>query len=286
MRLAHLGDSKEGSIFRCRNCGSLKILDTAIVPPMSAPYGEAYREALDDQKLPRLLELFAAATGDREVGRILDVGCADGAFLQAVGRLGWKATGIDPDPNAVQKARAAGLAVIRACADESAPLHDRFDAITMWDLIEHVPDPARSVAWLVDRVASDGLIIVVTPDAGSLLDLIAHIEWRGSFRTSSRLIDICLNRYHLHRFTQSGLTALFERHGFETLRCDPIRLFSLRPEKYLSGFAPGLEGWTGFAGFDRLISRVAYHLLEILSMVLLYLLHLLYVNIQNELKKL
>jgi hypothetical protein len=101
-------------------------------------------------------------------------------------------------------------------------------------------------------------VVVLTPDAGSRLDVAARLEWRASGRRSDRLLSLCVNRYHLHRFTGAGLEALFARCGFDRERLERVALFSLRGDRYLAGFAPGLAGVTGRAALDRALSRAAY----------------------------
>jgi SAM-dependent methyltransferase len=253
------GSAPDGRLLRCGHCGSRRIL----VPTGrdDAGYGAAYRGGADDGKVARLVDLFAASVAGASPGTLLDVGCADGGFLAAVRPLGWSGVGLDIDPAAVAAARARDLvAVVGAAGVDAVPAPARggFDAVTLWDLLEHVADPRATAAWLADRVAPGGRVIVLTPDARSLFDRAGAWERRATLGRSRRLDQLCLNRYHLHRFSAAGLRRLFDGVGFATVSLHRLQLFSLRPERYLSGFAPGIRGWTGIGGVDGWLSRCAY----------------------------
>ena len=56
----------------------------------------------------------------------------------------------------------------------------------------------------------------MTPNAGSFFDSLAHAESRLTKGRSQLLLNLCLNRYHLHRFTAKGLKLLFERFRFHS----------------------------------------------------------------------
>jgi len=78
--------------------------------------------------------------------RVLDVGCATGIFLEVAREVGWQAEGLDISNYALECAKAKGFEVHGGTlAGAGLPEH-RYDVITMWDLIEHVPDPAAVLA--------------------------------------------------------------------------------------------------------------------------------------------
>lgn len=264
-RLADLGETREGRLQRCRACRSLRLhpLTDLGAGASAAGYSDAYRRGLDPTKREALLRLFRECASDATGRLLLDVGGSDGSFASAARGLGWTCTSLDRDPEAVAAARARGLEAVVGCADDSAALHSSFDVVTLWDLLEHVPDPDRTAAWLSRCVRPDGRVVVVTPVADGPLDRLAHAERALSLRRSDRLLSLCVNRHHLHRFSRRGLASLFLRHGFRIVRLETIRLFSLRPEHYLSGFAPGMEGWTGRPVVDAMLSRIAYAALRL-----------------------
>lgn len=100
--------------------------------------------------------------------RALDVGCGAGLLAEPLARLGALVTGIDASPELVavahRHATAAGLEIDYR-AGELAQIEGRFDLVTCMEVIEHVADPAAFISALAQRVASDGLLILSTPNA-------------------------------------------------------------------------------------------------------------------------
>lgn len=259
------GPAEDGELFRCPRCGTWRLVPHGRDEPQADPdaeYGDAYREGSDDEKPRRCLEILRERLPRGAGGRLLDVGSSEGAFLRLARGDGWEVRGLDPDPHAVQAARAQGIEVLHGWAGEAVPFDGHFDAVTLWDVVEHLPNPDAVAAWLADTVRGGGRVLVLTPDATSFLDRIAALERGATGGRSQRMTTLCLNRYHLHRFTPQGLRLLFERHGFRVEALERTQVFSLRPERYLSGFAPGIRGWTPSAGLNRALSRALFALLR------------------------
>lgn len=109
----------------------------------------------------RLREI--AAHGGR--GRILDIGCSVGTFLEAAAARGWDAVGVEPNPAAADRARARGCQVHAGFFDRA--LADRlgvFDVVHLSDVIEHVFDPVAFLTLASAVAAPGGLVVVTTPD--------------------------------------------------------------------------------------------------------------------------
>lgn len=101
-----------------------------------------------------------------EGGRILDLGCARGDFLAFAAERGFAVTGVDLNPALADAARARGFAVVtgdlRAVGDA---VGRGFDAVTLWDVIEHVDDPVAVLAACRDVVRPGGLVFFHTGNA-------------------------------------------------------------------------------------------------------------------------
>lgn len=98
----------------------------------------------------------------------LDVGCGAGLLAEPLARLGAKVTGLDAASELIAAAKAHAQAselTIDYRAGELADLEGRFDLITCMEVIEHVADPAAFIAALAERLASNGLLIISTPNA-------------------------------------------------------------------------------------------------------------------------
>ena len=141
-----------------------------------------------------------------EVGTLLDVGCGNGAFLEAIQALGWSVTGVDPDPAAVRYGQSRGLSVFCGTITD-VPAGNRYDVITVNHVIEHVTDPVvflkQCAAYL--RPAS-GRIIVTTPNMKSFGHWWFKSYWRG--------LEV---PRHLSLFSPQGLSRCATRAGLSLI---------------------------------------------------------------------
>ena len=262
-----LGDTPDGRLYRCGNCKSLW-LDCRIEndPAATLEYGSAYRSGQDTSKAIALHRVFRKLSLLPIPGsdRLLDIGCGDGALLELAQRDGWQVQGMDSDQRAVETIRLRSGKAIVGCLGGDVDQLGQFDVVTLWDVIEHVADIERAMTQLAQAVAPRGRLLILTPNADCALDRVAHLERNFTFRQSQHMMQLCLNRYHLHRFTLSGLTKLVTRFGFEVESAATMQLYSLNADKYLSGFAPGIGGWTASGSLNRAMSRAAFALVNAL----------------------
>jgi 2-polyprenyl-3-methyl-5-hydroxy-6-metoxy-1,4-benzoquinol methylase len=94
--------------------------------------------------------------------RLLDVGCANGAFVDHAARQGMAAEGLEPNPAMAAWARQQCGRTIHL---SWSTVHGRFDVITYHDVIEHVRDPARELRRARRHLRRGGLLVLDTPDA-------------------------------------------------------------------------------------------------------------------------
>lgn len=126
---------------------------------------------------------------------LLDIGCGTGWL----GAHFDDYTGIDRSPEAVETARQRGLAVQVGDVGGELPFSDeRFSAVVMKDLLEHVPDPARTVAEALRVLRPGGCVYACSPDAQ---------RWVWDDYT------------HVRPFTRTGFRRLFSDQRFEVLTC-------------------------------------------------------------------
>ncbi|MBK8259246.1 MAG: class I SAM-dependent methyltransferase [Polyangiaceae bacterium] len=136
-------------------------------------------------------------------GKLLDIGCANGDWMQFVKDRGWSVTGIEPSENSENP---HGLDIRRGRIPEALyDVHDSFDAVTAWAVFEHFHDPLGGFE-AVARVLKPG---------GHLILLVTNI--RSPFSRYAYQEDL---PRHLYFFSDKTLAAYAEKTGFDLLRVD------------------------------------------------------------------
>jgi SAM-dependent methyltransferase len=108
---------------------------------------------------------------------LLDVGCGDGLLLQNLRALGWDVEGVEPDATAAEAARARGITVFNGSIEDARLPAQKFAAVTMSHVIEHLPDPARTLAEVRRVLRPGGQLVVMTPNASSILHRVFGRDW-------------------------------------------------------------------------------------------------------------
>src|SRR5262249_52589140 len=120
---------------------------------------------------------------------LLDVGCGHGYFLDEARAAGWRVHGLEVSPYATQQARKRGLAgqcrpieqVTLAPRGRTPVLSElptaAFDCITMWDVIEHLRDPAGTIKTLAGALRPGGVLALSTGDLTSLCARLCGRNW-------------------------------------------------------------------------------------------------------------
>ena len=104
------------------------------------------------------------------VGRILDVGCASGAFLRAARERGWDVVGVEPSSTLADRAKAAvgpGGRIMACTLQEADFAPASFDVLTLWDVLEHVPDPCGFLGACAGLVREGGHLFANVPNLDS-----------------------------------------------------------------------------------------------------------------------
>jgi SAM-dependent methyltransferase len=212
----------ERSLVQCRACGLVYVSPRPDPHELAALYGEAYFHNDDSgtvgytnyigdeanirktfrRRLNRI-ERFTDAPG-----RLLDIGCAAGFFLSEAQERGWQAEGLDVSSFAVNYTQERfGIPARHGSLLDLDFTGRRFDLVTMWDVIEHVPDPAANIARVADLLEPGGLFALATPDVGSLPARLTGPRWVG----------YKLQEEHVYYFSADTLRAMLSVAGFEVL---------------------------------------------------------------------
>ncbi|MGI8929011.1 MAG: class I SAM-dependent methyltransferase [Candidatus Limnocylindrales bacterium] len=142
-------------------------------------------------------------------GRLLDVGAATGFFVDEAAAAGWEASGVEPSAWAASHARERlGVEVITGTLEETAYPTSAFDVVTMWEVIEHLPDPRATLREVHRILRPGGQLVLSTPDAGSVAARISGRHWLGWRKVPE----------HLYFFDCPNLDRLLVECGFNPVR--------------------------------------------------------------------
>jgi 2-polyprenyl-3-methyl-5-hydroxy-6-metoxy-1,4-benzoquinol methylase len=172
------------------------------------PYFEA-TEGGEDRDARRIANFHKALSliESRSPGRkLLDVGCGAGTFLAIAKQRGWQAHGVELSPGLSRKCADTVQVPVSTSSFEEAPLSsESFDAITFWDVIEHVTDPMSCVSKAFEVLTPGGHVLFCTPDEESFLARLGSLFYRVGYTYPS---------YALH---PPNHTYFFSRRGFRQM---------------------------------------------------------------------
>lgn len=158
-------------------------------------------------------------------GKLLDIGCASGTFLNAMRNFGhWDLSGVELSDYAARIAREQfHLNVFTGSLENSNYPDQSFDVVTLWDVLEHLHDPVKSLQEINRILKYDGLLVLRSPNGDSWDAKLFGQYWAG--------LD---SPRHLYVFTPSTLSKALDASGFHINHQDtlsggyPTFLLSLR----------------------------------------------------------
>ncbi|GAA6769078.1 class I SAM-dependent methyltransferase [Flavobacterium sp. CGRL1] len=158
-------------------------------------------------------------------GKILDIGAGTGDFLLTAKNDGWNVIGIEPSDRAKNIAKQKGISF----AEETASLENNsFDVITMWHVLEHVPNLELQIQELKRLLKPTGTLIVAVPNFKSF-----DAEHYGEFWAA---FDVPIHFWH---FSKKAIKSLFEKVDMKLEKVLPMKFdsfyVSLLSEKYKTG---------------------------------------------------
>ena len=227
------------SLQKCLECGTIFLGEYSDVYVQELydyydKYANLGKEDVFDpittSRCQELLSWFSRFGTGREV---LDVGCGLGQFVEVANRSGWIAEGLERSKGAVNFARRQGLAVreLDFLSGEIEP--NSFDLVTLFEVIEHVPNPAEFLHRAGEVVRPGGLVYLTTPNFASLDRFLLGKDWK------------IIHPEHLTYFTPRTLRDLVRKTGcFETLHFETRNLSMAALQVLSCGLYPRITSFT------------------------------------------
>jgi SAM-dependent methyltransferase len=215
------GHGRRVGYLACIACGTLRLEPRPTEQQLAAAYDPAYFGAGANKFVSPIEPIVALSRGRRVrraarllrqaagagPGRVLDLGCGDGRFLEQLLPRGHAVAGTELSPaTALRAARIQGIDLRTGALDEGSFPRESFHLITAWHVLEHLPDPGRTLRLCRQWLAPGGRLLIAVPNAGS---------WQaGVFRASWFHLD---PPRHLYQFSAAALRRILAAAGFEAI---------------------------------------------------------------------
>jgi len=190
-----LSTGRDGTftIVRCRKCGLQYLNPRPTQESILFYYPPSYPcyTVYDKEEISNPLRIWwrdyiinkycRAVRRFKQSGRILDVGCATGRFLNTMRNSGdWECHGVELNPEiAGEGAARYGFCIKSGTVFDVEYEPGFFDVVTLWDVIEHVQDPLRTLRHVTGLLKQDGLIALTTPVSDALGGKLFGRYWVG-----------------------------------------------------------------------------------------------------------
>ncbi len=236
---------EHGRIVECRSCHLVYMNPRPHHEAVVENYGDVEDQEYIEEEQGRL-ETFADSLElvqkYRRSGQLLDVGCHVGTFLTLAEQAGFEVAGVEPSRWGAEIARTRINGSVHCGAIEDAPLPEGgYDVITLWDVIEHLPDPALDIRAIHSALRPGGIFVISTMDVESLFARAFGRRWPWYMQM------------HLVYFSRQTLCEMLRREGFQIAEVSThvrrVRLTYLASR--LDGYAPAVGRFA-----NRVLERI------------------------------
>lgn len=228
------------SIVKCRKCGLMRTNPRPTQDTMAFYYPEDYSpyegtQVNEDNVMnhadvsvwKRVVKKFVQFNTKRvpqlKPGRMLEIGCASGAFLYKMHQAGWQVEGIEFSKTAAEKSRNLGYPVYVGAVETAPEPSQLYDMVVGWMVLEHLHEPIVALNKLNNWVKPGGYLVLSVPNAASLEFKIFKDAWYALqlpthlFHYTPKTIEIVLNQcgWNIEKiFHQRVLTNLIVSTGY------------------------------------------------------------------------
>jgi 2-polyprenyl-3-methyl-5-hydroxy-6-metoxy-1,4-benzoquinol methylase len=215
----------EFHVVRCRACGLLRTSPRPSSGTMGFYYPDDYGPYVSTriqsegksgaQALKRAILAFGRWVFDVKAhdippikpGRMLEIGCASGSYMEKMVAEGWQVEGIEFSPDAAEAARAQGLDVTIGALETVEKPEAVYDLVVGWMVLEHLHDPLGSLKKIARWTKPTGMLAISVPDAGATEFRLFKDRWYALHLPN-----------HLFHFDRETLGTLLQASGWRVTR--------------------------------------------------------------------
>lgn len=192
----------------CKDCGMIYENPRYPASVIVEGYMASEEASHDSQYRMRVLSFYRALKKNAKHipspgAKVLDIGTAGGAFLDAAKEFGFDAYGMEPSKDLVQRGKARGMQIEQGTIENHGFAEKSFDMVSLWDVIEHLPDPKPALLEIRKLLKPNGVLLINFPDIGTLQAKLAGKSFWW-------ILSV-----HLHHFSRSTLRDTCQRTGFD-----------------------------------------------------------------------
>ena len=213
------------TVYRCQACGLVYFegieRERARLSESSAYWGNPGQRAIYESEpategiLARANRRLHEIERHTAVGRILDVGCGTGQFLGVAESRGWTPYGLDISSQACEELRRTRAYPVHCGVVEDGIYQPEFfDAITLWDVIEHLVDPLETLRVLQKSLKPGGVLAAHTPDEGGSFKRLVRLVYRMSLGVIRFPLRYVYYHPHFISFDRRALDQILALAGY------------------------------------------------------------------------
>ncbi|MCX8131247.1 MAG: class I SAM-dependent methyltransferase [Clostridia bacterium] len=215
------------AVVKCRECGLVQ-MDPIKIGECKDDYIELevdeFIDYIESVRLPQFEAEMKDIVKVVKTGRVLDIGCSTGLFLSLARKHGFEAYGVEPSES---------MCKVAGCRHEGLNLHNteftkelfrgiEFDLVTVWSVLEHIPDPKRFLSECRAVLKKDGVLAVRVPNYSGLIPKLIIWAYKLSFGLISApaksLYEYHFVYKHFYHYTEKTLSRMMENTGFKVFQ--------------------------------------------------------------------